>query len=480
MIIGVTHDSGGRVIQRLSVSTKLAIGLPPNGDRNYPTKLDHFVFLRKKRTTKGVEWELDPELTEHYGKGCREVRIVLIDDDVENIFPTSYAWWTAVERKCWGDGTSATRRTPEKPGGQPWTPCGSGCPELASGLCKPSGDLRFVLADFPRLGSVCRIHTSSYRSIRQIHSALQEIQGFTGGRLAGLTAKLVVRPEEAAYFDAKDNRKKSTTIWALSLEVDGADMQKLVSNLTENARVFAETRKLLGGGRVIEVVEDEEEQAPELAKEFYLPASATSSPGGVTGAARVSDSVNGPDHSHDTLPPAPLIDKPSTKPPLREPQRRAAQTSAQGSGAAKQANLQAPAGAAEGDQVNAIAGDSRGDARPDTSSNHQPAKPQKPTGSIPKGTATTGDGQPKANVFRGIVGPLEPNESGNTLRHSSSGVDYVVFNISQKGSAATVYCNRPEMLPEIAQRQGREATAQVALIGNNGHSYCVLDHFVEG
>ncbi|MDE3181720.1 MAG: hypothetical protein KGM47_18905, partial [Acidobacteriota bacterium] len=220
MIIGVTHDSDGRIIQRLSVSTKIAIGLPPNGDRNYPTKLDHFVFLCKKRTTKGVEWEPDPKLTEHYGKDCREIRIVLIDDDMENIFPTSYAWWTAVERKCWGGGTSATRRTSEKPAGQPWTPCGNGCPELASGLCKPSGDLRFVLADFPRLGSVCRIHTTSYRSIRQIYSALQEIQSFTWGRLAGLTAKLVVRPEETAYFDVKENRKKSTIIWALSLEVD--------------------------------------------------------------------------------------------------------------------------------------------------------------------------------------------------------------------------------------------------------------------
>jgi hypothetical protein len=68
--------------------------------------------------------------------------------------------------------------------------------------------LRFVLADFPRLGSVCRIHTSSYRSIRQIHSALQEIQTFTGGRLAGITGKLVVRPEEVAYFDRKETRKK--------------------------------------------------------------------------------------------------------------------------------------------------------------------------------------------------------------------------------------------------------------------------------
>ena len=272
MIIGVTHDQDGRVVQRLSVSTKVSIGLPPNGDRNHPTKLDHFVFLRKKKSANRVGWEADPELTEHYGAECRELHIMLIDDDIENVFPTSYAWWTATERKCWGDGTSATRRTAEKPGGEPWTTCGSGCPELLSGQCKPGGDLRFVLADFPRLGSVCRIHTCSYRSIRQIHSALQEIQTFTGGRLAGITAQLTVRPEEATYFDRKEKRKKTSSIWALSLEVEGEDMQKLIANLTENARLFAETRKLLGStGKVLEVVEDEQEQAPEVAAEFYPP-----------------------------------------------------------------------------------------------------------------------------------------------------------------------------------------------------------------
>jgi hypothetical protein len=128
------------------------------------------------------------------------------------------------------------------------------------------------------LGSVCRIHTSSYRSIRQIHSALQEIQTFTGGRLAGITSKLVIRPEEVNYFDRKEKRKKAASIWALSLEVEGNDMRQLIANLTENARLFAETRKLLGEGKVLEVVEDEQEQAPELATEFY-PADGSSSTG---------------------------------------------------------------------------------------------------------------------------------------------------------------------------------------------------------
>jgi hypothetical protein len=307
MIIGVTHDQDGRVVQRLSVSTKVSIGLPPNGDRNHPTKLDHFVFLRKRKSANRVGWEVDPELTEHYGAECRELHIMLIDDDIENVFPSSYAWWTATERKCWGDGTSATRRTAEKPGGQPWNTCGSGCPELTAGQCKPGGDLRFVLADFPRLGSVCRIHTCSYRSIRQIHSALQEIQTFTGGRLAGITAQLTVRPEEATYFDRKEKRKKTSSIWALSLEVEGEDMQKLIANLTENARLFAETRKLLGSsGKVLEVVEDEQEQAPEVAAEFYPSSPNGSSPTESTEAASQTEptACSAPSKSPGETPPA--------------------------------------------------------------------------------------------------------------------------------------------------------------------------------
>jgi hypothetical protein len=101
---------------------------------------------------------------------------------------------------------------------------------------------------------------------------LQEIQTFTGGRLAGITAKLMVLPEEATYFDRKEKRKRTSSIWALSLEVEGDDMRKLIANLTGNARLFAESRRLLGSnGKVLEVVEDEQEQAPEVAAEFYPP-----------------------------------------------------------------------------------------------------------------------------------------------------------------------------------------------------------------
>ena len=444
MILGITHDHDGRVTLRLSVSTKLAIGLPPSGDRNYPTKLDHFVFLRKKRTAQGVEWELDPDLMKLYGTECREVRIVLIDDDIENVFPTSYAWWTAVERKCWGDGGSATRRTGEKPSGQPWTPCGNGCPELTGGLCKPSGDLRFVLAAFPRLGSVCRLHTSSYRSIRQIHSALQEIQGFTGGRLAGLTAQLVVRPEETAYFDAKEKRRKSTTIWALSLEVDGKDMRKLAANLTENARVFAETRQLLDAGKVLEVVEDEAEEAAELAAEFYtVPATDTSAAqtgvtlmtGAQTNASKTKSSGGAPS-PYETQPGRSESDGPESR--IRRPQRKAALPATNGTaGQSKPANS--------------------------TTSSTQPE-------AVDNAATTLG----------GVVGPLEPDASGSAIHKTPHGTEYVVFKISRNGSPKTVYCNRPERVGEIAKRQGREAVVEVTVVARNGQRHYLLKGFLEG
>jgi len=270
-IFGLTVTETGEAIQRLAVTTKVAIGEVKKSQNgaSYPSKLDHFVFLRKSNK---LEWELDPELMKHFGEGCRTFPIILLDDEIENVFRTEYAWWSKTEKKCAGDGKKAIRRTEANPDGESWTPCGDECPELDKNICKPSGDLYFILADFPRLGAVCRLHTTSYRSIRQIHSAIEQIRTVTGGRLAGIRCQLVVRPEKAAYFDEKKKQKVSTTIYALNIELSAQGMQKLISTMTENAKLFEQTKKLLGDGRKVEyVVEDEPEveRAPDVKQEFY-------------------------------------------------------------------------------------------------------------------------------------------------------------------------------------------------------------------
>jgi hypothetical protein len=70
--------------------------------------------------------------------------------------------------------------------------------------------------------------------------------------------------------------------------------------------LFAETRKLLGsGGKVLEVVEDEQEQAPEVAAEFY-PASVNGSSAAEGAAAgSPSDTIPTATTPQSTMKPSP-------------------------------------------------------------------------------------------------------------------------------------------------------------------------------
>lgn len=280
-IIGLTVGEHGEVMQRLAVTTKVSIGeiIKQNG-KTYPGKLDHFAFLRKSGT---LEWEPDPTLTKHFTENCREFAVIFLDDQIDNVFKTELAWWSAADKKCWGEGNgqTATRKTAEHPEGQDWTPCGDTCPDLKAKRCGPSGDLYFILADFPRLGSVCRLHTKGKRSIQQIYSALEQIRTVNGGRLAGIYCKLVVRPEKSSFID-KDGKRKSTTIYALNIELSADDMRSLIGKMTENAQLFEQTRKLLGSGRKVEYVVEEEtdaERAPDITAEFYPTEEATNGNG---------------------------------------------------------------------------------------------------------------------------------------------------------------------------------------------------------
>jgi hypothetical protein len=269
-IVGLTVNEAGEVLQRLAVTTKVAIGekVKAQNGKTHPGKLDHFIFLRK---TDSLDWELDPELMQFYGEECREIWVILRSDVIENVFRTELAWWSATEKRCWGEGGgTGTRKTKEHPEGEDWRPCGAGCPELDSKLCKPSGDLYFMLADFPKLGGVCRIHTSGKRSVAEVSSSIEEIRTMTGGRLAGICCKLKVRPEKTSYLDA-GGTKKPTTIYVLSLELSAKDAKELPEKMVQYGMLFQSTQKLLGPGRKIEYIAEEPEavRAAEIQPEFY-------------------------------------------------------------------------------------------------------------------------------------------------------------------------------------------------------------------
>jgi hypothetical protein len=100
------------------------------------------------------------------------------------------------------------------------------------------------------------------------------------------------------------------------------------------------------------------------------------------------------------------------------------------------------------------------------------------TGNVPK--SGTNGSTAGTETVQGIVGPLEPDASGNTVRRNGKDIEYVVFRMSRNGSSTTLYSNQPEMLPEIARHQGGEAVARVAILRESGRQYYVLNGFVEG
>lgn len=274
-IVNITHEREGGVRLRRSVTIKVAIGSPPDPGKPFPKKLDHFIFQRKGEARVDgktvVAWNIDESMMKHYGKGCQKFGIVLLDDDADTAFRTELAWWSKTARVCHGDGDKAVRRTERAPKGEPWKPCmNDGCRDFDEGRCKPSGDLYFLLEDFPSLGTVCKLHTSSYQSITEMRSALEDLRTVTGGRLMGVRASLTVRLEKNVYTD-KGGKLVSTTKNILGLELSGTTLRALTDGMTDAAMVFQDVKKRLGARSITVVEDDDEAVAPIINAEFYPP-----------------------------------------------------------------------------------------------------------------------------------------------------------------------------------------------------------------
>lgn len=135
---------------------------------------------------------------------------------------------------------------------------------------KPSGDLYFILEKFPTFGVICRLHTSSYRSIRNLSNGLMQIRRLNRGSLSGIKAMLKASPEKISYYD-HDGIRHTSVAYILSLEIGGTDLRTLVANMTEPARLLSEGRpaiELSSGVRYV-VHESDEDRAMEIASEFY-------------------------------------------------------------------------------------------------------------------------------------------------------------------------------------------------------------------
>src|SRR5712692_4177370 len=298
-ILGLTHDENGTALEKLPVTMKVAIGEgpEPGSENGHPRKLDHFVFKRKTLRGQDVVWVPALEIAEVHGEKPTELGIIFLNDDPREVFRTEYALWTPGGCKCRGElvqiangggprfEMQATRRTQKHPEGEAWPgnykyvdgpnkgqpvePCGDGCPDLEQGDCRPSGDLYFILEKFPMFGAICRLHTSSYRSVRNLSNGLMQIRRLNGGRLTGIKAILKATPERISYSD-RDGTRHTSVAHILSLEVGGPDLRSLLASMEEPAKLFQQGRSVgSNGGTQYVVREAEAECAPEIAGEFY-------------------------------------------------------------------------------------------------------------------------------------------------------------------------------------------------------------------
>jgi len=121
---------------------------------------------------------------------------------------------------------------------------------------------------FASLGAIYRLHTSSYRSVRNISNGHMQIRRLNGGRLAGIKAILKASPERVSYSD-RDGTKHTSVAYILSLEVGGRDLLSLLADMDETAKLFQQGYPSGGGGTQYIVREAEVERAPEIAGEFY-------------------------------------------------------------------------------------------------------------------------------------------------------------------------------------------------------------------
>jgi hypothetical protein len=304
-ILGLTHDDTGNALEKLPVTIKVAIGEgpEPGAENGHPRKLDHFVFKRKALRGQDVVWISAPEISQAHGENPTELGVVFLNDDPREVLRTEYALWTPGGCKCRGelvqiengDGTrfemQAIRRTQKHPEGEAWPgnykyvdgpkkgqpveSCGDGCPDLERGECRPSGDLYFMLEKFPVFGTICRLHTSSYRSVRNLSTGLMQIRRLNGGRLTGVKAILKASPERVSYVD-RDGTRHTSVAYILSFEIGARDLRTLVANMTEPVRLLAGGHAAfeLPRGSQYVASETDAERAREIASEFY-PQSAT-------------------------------------------------------------------------------------------------------------------------------------------------------------------------------------------------------------
>lgn len=178
-----------------------------DGFHQLPVRYDHFVITHCHR---GPDGNLVPndEIMKLIGDKCKDLEILLLYNDPELNFPTSYAWYDGKKRMCQGDGATAQRRG-AKDGKANGTFSTIACPceklekdEKGGSLCKPYGILSVMLPQIDQIGGVFTFRTHGWNSVTAIMSSLELLANLTRGHIAMIPKlKLVLKPIAGEHGD---------------------------------------------------------------------------------------------------------------------------------------------------------------------------------------------------------------------------------------------------------------------------------------
>jgi hypothetical protein len=218
------------VVVRPQVGLMLSIGEPPNDQRNYPKKLDHF---RPKPGSENQYLDAVAKFDKAYPteQDRKRIDIVFISNSLNDVLD--------IRLKAWGtSGLRAIGQTnyalcPEKmlafddtliafpedrPDSVEYQLKGEADPIIAKVGLKLYGVLRFAIPAVTGLTTLAEISTTSKRTMNNWLAGVTQAQRLAGGQLAGLPFVLAVRPARTRFFDEKKKKRSTSTFYEVVLE----------------------------------------------------------------------------------------------------------------------------------------------------------------------------------------------------------------------------------------------------------------------
>lgn len=227
---------GGLLFPRLAEQGKIKIGGKGEKTRSrstgkeffIPEKYDHFVITTNERD-RDSKLKPDQEMMKKIGDHCTELDVWLLFDEIELNFPHWLALYEGKTCRCSGDGEKARERVIDKAMGavteiKEIDCVPNECPNFKKEHCKPHGVLSVVLKQMNSLGGVYKFRTGSWNSIQNLLGSMQMLRFSTGGVLAGIPLKLVIRPQ----IVQPEGQSKTKVVYTVNLEFRGKEGDKPV------------------------------------------------------------------------------------------------------------------------------------------------------------------------------------------------------------------------------------------------------------